>query len=389
MSGLHFSNDAYTSMVESSCGSRRWTAYPLAIMLVLNIALGMVAASLREWWSLGALSVLGFFTLYIGAATLLDGSSNDWRALAAARRLHQRRQRGGSGGDELRAEAAIAAGRQLKWRVASKVVSIVHASSLLLIAAWSLHRSATEEGMQVIADLRPLLQQVAASLGLAPRRDAAPISPVVSPGFAASYTAANADRETALLCYTLGYFILDTAHMLFWRVNDWAIVLHHVLVLAYAGTTLYIGHGAMSASLATVLGEATNPAQGVLWISLRLQLKRVTACASPLFAIGFITIRCFVSPIISAPLIWTFVNEGRATFAFFGWACFAINVGGVCWAVPLLQRLCCAGAGGGASGWGRGRDGGAGKERQRGRQGSSTRTGSGSGGRRQLKSNTD
>ena len=368
-------------------------------MLALNIALGIVAASLREWWLLGTLSFLGFFTLYIGAATLLDGSSTDWRALAVARRQQQRRRSdgsgvgggggGGGGSDEYYVETAVAAGRQLKWRVASKIVSIVHASSLLLIAAWSLHRSATVEGMQVIADLRPLLEQVVVTLGLAPRRDAVSASPVVSPDFAAAYTAINADRETALLCYTLGYFLLDTAHMLFWHVNDWAIVLHHMVVLAYASLTLYIGHGAMSASLATVLGEATNPAQGVLWISLRLRLKRVTACASPFFAIGFVAIRCVVSPIISAPLIWTFVNEGRATFAFFGWACLAINVGGVCWAVPLLQRLCCAGAGGGASRWAGEGGSETGREQQRCQEGSSTRAGSGRDGRGKLKRNTD
>mgnify|MGYP006083994221 FL=1 len=300
--------------------------WPLLCCFIFCCGLGVFAVSLGDWTSLCATSFFGFVMIYVGSGTMLDASRINWTALAAMRQPVRL-----SVGD------AKLAGRKLRWRLASKVASIVHASSLLIIAIWSLRRSAAE-GLPIVASFRPLLQRAAALLtggGAA----AAPDSDVHA-DFAAAYTAPNADREIALLCFTIGYFVVDTLHMVVWRVHDIPIVIHHVVVLCYAALTLYIGRGGLSAALATVLGEATNPLQGVLWISLRLRLKRVVAVASPLFTAAFIVARCIVSPILCAPLIWTFTHDPRPAFVFFGYACAAINLGGILWAIPLVQHCC-------------------------------------------------
>jgi len=111
------------------------------------------------------------------------------------------------------------------------------------------------------------------------------------------------------LLITIGFFSVDTVAM--WAAcwlhdgKDRPVIFtwHHFACCLYAASCLYLGIGAETAAVATVVGEVTNPMQNIWFISKDVGRMDVYGALSPVFTYFFIIVRCILTPLWSADVI--------------------------------------------------------------------------------------
>ena len=159
------------------------------------------------------------------------------------------------------------------------------------------------------------------------------------------YDAPNAAVLELSMLITLGYFTVDTASML----ASWALegapfpltfLLHHFACVAYVTSCLALGIGAETAAVATVVGEVTNPMQNAWFLSKDVGRLDIHAALSPAFTWFFVVVRCVLTPLWSADVVWfcAFRPNGFGAWGpVFAALCVLVNIGGMLWAQKLWQ----------------------------------------------------
>ena len=111
------------------------------------------------------------------------------------------------------------------------------------------------------------------------------------------------------LLITLGFFAVDTVAMWVacglhgWTEKPIVFTWRHFACCLYAGTCLYLGIGAETAAVATVVGEVTNPMQQLWFISKDVGQLEFHGKLSPIFTYFFVIVRCVLTPIWSVDVI--------------------------------------------------------------------------------------
>ena len=99
----------------------------------------------------------------------------------------------------------------------------------------------------------------------------------------------------------LGFTLVDCVYLALNWEGDTLYALHHVFVLLYEGSVVWIGRGAWSVLLFMFFGEITSPVQQVWFISRRLKkgrpgAERVFNVMSPIYTVLYLLVRSVVGP---------------------------------------------------------------------------------------------
>lgn len=206
----------------------------------------------------------------------------------------------------------------LRWDTAERCMSIAHSSTCVVLMGYALF---------ALYD---------------PIRDRASGSPL---GF--QYDSPNSERLVLSLCITNAYMVADLATLWIGAVREGkgdypiSFTVHHVFCVCYAAACLMLGRGGQTAAVATVVAEITNPLQNTWFICKDVpELSGLYARLSPVFTYSFLTVRCLLTPIWSADIIWFCLmqpNSFGMTGPIFAFICAGVNVGGFGWALGLWR----------------------------------------------------
>ena len=185
------------------------------------------------------------------------------------------------------------------------------------------------------------------------------------------YDAPNSPALELSLALTIGYFAADTAAMWlrYFTVPGETEVpfvftvralsrrglgatlssgagpqLHHLACMGYAGACRHFGLGALTAAVATLVGEVTNPMQNVWLMSKATGNTALHNTLSPIFTYFFVATRCMVTPLWSGHIVAFCLRQPNAFGTTMGQAfaliCVLVNLGGLMWARDLWRGHC-------------------------------------------------
>ena len=112
---------------------------------------------------------------------------------------------------------------------------------------------------------------------------------------------ANTSWQSFVVGVQLGFTLVDCVYLYLHWEGDKLYAMHHVFVILYEGSVVWLGRGAYSVLAFIFFAEVTSPVQQVWFISRRLKkgrpgTERVFNLTSPVYTVLYLLVRSVVGP---------------------------------------------------------------------------------------------
>lgn len=149
----------------------------------------------------------------------------------------------------------------------------------------------------------------------------------------------NTPAENLMMAFSLGYFLLDTAYLLFWE-NDPVFLIHHGIAIGFWTSNLWVNKAGYHPVHMLLLGEITNPIQIIWDFSRKYKIKGLFRALSPIYTYFFIFARCFMMPpltILHFRRIWGLSEIELKWKILWSILAGAINLAGFYWSMLIWK----------------------------------------------------